>query len=71
MSTYVQKSTRDGESRKVVSLVSEPEENNNGNGNERRLSLVSTGTYSGFATSETAEEIDDSLFANPDDEETV
>jgi hypothetical protein len=62
---------RDVITSKVVSLVSKSGGNGNGNGNGRNGTRVSASTYSGFATSEAAEEVDDSMFANQDDEEAV
>jgi hypothetical protein len=66
---YVHRST--GTDGNVVSLVLATSENGNGNGHERLISLSSATRYSGFSTPETAEDVDDSLFANPDDDSEV
>jgi putative DNA primase/helicase len=66
----VRTSTREShEPGKVVPLVSQVLAHNENGSNQavpRRVSLSATGTYSGFATSD---DVDDSLFANPEDEE--
>ncbi|HUT58681.1 MAG TPA: AAA family ATPase [Phycisphaerae bacterium] len=53
----------------VVSLVSGGSDNGRERPSDRQLSLVSTTTYSGFATPKAADEVDDSMFANPTDDE--
>lgn len=53
------------ESRKVVSMVPGNRGNGNGNGSNGGVNGYRVDTYSGSATSE---DIDDSLFANPDEE---
>jgi hypothetical protein len=54
---------------KVVSLVPKSRVNGNGNGNGRHVNDSTFSTYSGSATSESVDEVDDSLFSNPDEDD--